>query len=147
MKRGVERVAVLDRNLSPGRGGIFAEELKAALYGGNGTAGPKVFGYILGLGGRELLLHHSKPVLRLASDPVRAVTGLRLRALLEDRTLREETRREILDLVRGNGALDYTFRRAEEYSLRAREIMAGFPVSAHREALGALAEFVLTREH
>ncbi len=73
--------------------------------------------------------------------------SVRLRALLEDRALREETRREILDMVRGNGALDYTFRRAEEYSLRARGIMAGFPVSAHREALGALAEFVLTREH
>ena len=54
MRGGVERVAVLDRNLSPGRGGIFAEELKAALYGGNGTAGPKVFGYILGLGGRDV---------------------------------------------------------------------------------------------
>jgi pyruvate ferredoxin oxidoreductase alpha subunit len=50
----LERVAVLDRNLSPGRGGIFAEELKAALYGGNGSPGPKVFGYILGLGGRDV---------------------------------------------------------------------------------------------
>lgn len=54
MQRGVERVAVLDRNLSPGRGGIFAEELKAALYGGNGAPRPKVFGYIVGLGGRDV---------------------------------------------------------------------------------------------
>ena len=45
---------MLDRNLSPGRGGIFAEELKAALYGANGGPRPKVFGYILGLGGRDV---------------------------------------------------------------------------------------------
>jgi pyruvate/2-oxoacid:ferredoxin oxidoreductase alpha subunit len=51
---GVERVAVLDRNLSPGRGGIFAEELKAALYGGNGGLHPQVFGYVVGLGGRDV---------------------------------------------------------------------------------------------
>jgi pyruvate/2-oxoacid:ferredoxin oxidoreductase alpha subunit len=54
MRRGVERVAVLDRNLSPGRGGIFAEELKAALYGGDGALAPKVFDYIVGLGGRDV---------------------------------------------------------------------------------------------
>ncbi len=54
VQEGVKRVAVLDRNLSPGRGGIFAEELKAALYGGNGAPTPKVFGYIVGLGGRDV---------------------------------------------------------------------------------------------
>lgn len=51
---GAERVAVLDRNLSPGRSGIFAEELKAALYGGNGFPRPEVYGYVLGLGGRDV---------------------------------------------------------------------------------------------
>lgn len=73
--------------------------------------------------------------------------GLRLRALLQDKALSKETRRQILDIVNGNGALEYTSKRAEEYSLRAREIMGGFPPSPHREALGALAEFVLNREH
>ncbi len=51
---GVERVAVLDRNLSPGRGGIFAEELRAALYSGNGFPRPEVYGYVVGLGGRDV---------------------------------------------------------------------------------------------
>ncbi|HLB35719.1 MAG TPA: hypothetical protein VJL31_04055 [Gemmatimonadales bacterium] len=51
---GAARVAVLDRNLSPGRGGIFAEELRAALYAGNGFQGPTVYGYVLGLGGRDV---------------------------------------------------------------------------------------------
>lgn len=73
--------------------------------------------------------------------------SVRLRSLLEDKALGEATQQEILDLVRGNGALDYTFERAREYSLRAREIMDAFPASAHRDALGALAEFVLMREN
>jgi len=73
--------------------------------------------------------------------------GLRLRALLEDKSLREDTQREILEIIRGNGALDYAFRRAQEYSTRAREIADAFPRSAYREALGALADFVLKREH
>ncbi|HWO88492.1 MAG TPA: hypothetical protein VNL98_05015 [Gemmatimonadales bacterium] len=51
---GAERVAVLDRNLSAGRGGIFAEEIRSALYHGNGRATPDVFGFVLGLGGRDV---------------------------------------------------------------------------------------------
>lgn len=52
--RGVSRVAVLDRNLSPGRGGIFAEEIRAALYDVPQDDRPKVYGYVLGLGGRDI---------------------------------------------------------------------------------------------
>ncbi len=73
--------------------------------------------------------------------------ALRLRALLEDKALRQETQREILDMVKGNGALEYTMSRAREYSLKARETMTGFPPSAYRDALGVLADFVLTRDH
>jgi pyruvate/2-oxoacid:ferredoxin oxidoreductase alpha subunit len=51
---GAERVAVLDRNCSPGRGGIFAEELRAALYDAEPDRRPAVHGFILGLGGRDV---------------------------------------------------------------------------------------------
>jgi pyruvate/2-oxoacid:ferredoxin oxidoreductase alpha subunit len=51
---GAARVAVLDRNLSPGRGGIFAEELRAALYDVPADDRPLLFGYVLGLGGRDV---------------------------------------------------------------------------------------------
>jgi pyruvate/2-oxoacid:ferredoxin oxidoreductase alpha subunit len=51
---GVRRVAVLDRNLSPGHGGIFAEELRAALYDLPADKRPLVEGYIVGLGGRDV---------------------------------------------------------------------------------------------
>ena len=51
---GVERVAVLDRNISPGHGGIFAEETRSALYDVPPDDRPQVFGYIVGLGGRDV---------------------------------------------------------------------------------------------
>ncbi|HSJ15614.1 MAG TPA: hypothetical protein VK939_14420 [Longimicrobiales bacterium] len=52
--RGVAKVAVLDRNLSPGHGGIFAEEIRSGLYEVPPDDRPKVFGYVLGLGGRDI---------------------------------------------------------------------------------------------
>jgi pyruvate/2-oxoacid:ferredoxin oxidoreductase alpha subunit len=45
-------VAVIDRNISYGHGGIFASELKAALYGMPNP--PTVFPFIIGLGGRDV---------------------------------------------------------------------------------------------
>lgn len=48
----VDRVAVIDRNISFGHGGIFAAELKAALY--HEPQRPKVFEFIAGLGGRDI---------------------------------------------------------------------------------------------
>jgi pyruvate ferredoxin oxidoreductase alpha subunit len=51
---GVPRVAVLDRNISPGHGGIFAEELRAALYAVAEPLRPQVDGYVIGLGGRDV---------------------------------------------------------------------------------------------
>lgn len=52
--RGVPRVAVLDRNISPGHGGIFAEELRSALYDLPDAERPELFGFVLGLGGRDI---------------------------------------------------------------------------------------------
>ena len=49
---GCKKVAVLDRNISFGQGGIFAQELKAALC--NEVERPHVFGFVAGLGGRDI---------------------------------------------------------------------------------------------
>jgi pyruvate/2-oxoacid:ferredoxin oxidoreductase alpha subunit len=49
---GKQKVAVVDRNCSFGASGIFAQELRAALY--SAEAPPKIFGYIAGLGGRDI---------------------------------------------------------------------------------------------
>jgi pyruvate/2-oxoacid:ferredoxin oxidoreductase alpha subunit len=51
---GVPTVAVLDRNISPGHGGIFAEEIRSGLYDLAAEKRPMVYGYIIGLGGRDV---------------------------------------------------------------------------------------------
>ena len=70
MIKGAKKVAVIDRNLSPGVGGIFAQELRASLY--SKEERPQIFGFISGLGGRDITpelieeaiqytLEHSQP--------------------------------------------------------------------------------------
>jgi pyruvate/2-oxoacid:ferredoxin oxidoreductase alpha subunit len=49
---GAKKIAVVDRNFSFGASGIFAQEIRAALC--NLDARPLVFGYIAGLGGRDV---------------------------------------------------------------------------------------------
>ncbi len=46
------KIAVIDRNFSFGASGIFAQEIRAALC--NLPGHPPVFGYVAGLGGRDL---------------------------------------------------------------------------------------------
>ncbi len=48
----VQKIAVVDRNFSFGASGIFAQEIRAALC--NTLNHPPVFGYITGLGGRDV---------------------------------------------------------------------------------------------
>jgi pyruvate/2-oxoacid:ferredoxin oxidoreductase alpha subunit len=50
--KGIKKVAVIERDLSPGQGGIFCQELKWALYGG--CEAPEVYGLISGLGGADI---------------------------------------------------------------------------------------------
>ena len=50
--RGARKVAVIDRNISFGHGGVFAQEVKSVLYSA-GLRTP-LFGFIAGLGGRDV---------------------------------------------------------------------------------------------
>ncbi len=50
--KGTEKVAVIDRNLSLGRGGIFCNEIKSALC--DLKKRPEVFSFITGLGGVDI---------------------------------------------------------------------------------------------
>jgi len=49
---GKQKLAVIDRNCSFGASGIFAQELRSALY--DAESPPQIFGYIAGLGGRDV---------------------------------------------------------------------------------------------
>jgi pyruvate/2-oxoacid:ferredoxin oxidoreductase alpha subunit len=55
-----KKIAVIDRNLSPGQEGVFCEELKSALY--SRLNGIPVFGFVLGLGGTNVSSSHIKKV-------------------------------------------------------------------------------------
>lgn len=46
------KIAVIDRNFSPGHGGIFAQEIRSTLY--DLAAPPKIFSYVIGIGGRDV---------------------------------------------------------------------------------------------
>lgn len=50
--RKAKKVAVIDRNISLGQGGIFAEEIKSAFC--NVEPKPLIYGFIAGLGGRDI---------------------------------------------------------------------------------------------
>jgi pyruvate/2-oxoacid:ferredoxin oxidoreductase alpha subunit len=47
-----KKVVVIDRNFSFGASGIFAQEVRAAIC--NVPGHPPIFGYIAGLGGRDI---------------------------------------------------------------------------------------------
>lgn len=63
---GCERVAVIDRNISVGVGGIFAQEIRAALFGMENP--PMVFNYIAGLGGRDIRPTHIREIYQNTRD-------------------------------------------------------------------------------
>jgi pyruvate/2-oxoacid:ferredoxin oxidoreductase alpha subunit len=50
--KSAPKIAVIDRNISFGAGGIFAQEIRAALC--SQEPHPRVFGYVAGLGGRDI---------------------------------------------------------------------------------------------
>ena len=52
--KGKKKVAIIDRNFSPGATGIWAQEIRSALYELPGDERPLIYGYIAGLGGRDI---------------------------------------------------------------------------------------------
>lgn len=67
--RGVPIVGVIDRNICPGFGGIFAQEIKAALYDLEERFRPAIYGFIAGLGGRDITPNTIDEILRRTVHP------------------------------------------------------------------------------
>lgn len=63
---GARKIAVLDRNFSFGASGIFAQEIRAALC--NHPGHPQVFGYIGGLGGRDITTDTLETIYRMTKE-------------------------------------------------------------------------------
>lgn len=53
--------------------------------------------------------------------------------------------KKIIDIVKSNGALDYTFQKANEFSTSARNILNDFPKSDYRESLFRISDYILHR--
>lgn len=69
----------------------------------------------------------------------------RILDMLRKGRLQDGDKQEILLLLANNGSLEYTYRKAEEFAQKAKETILRFPQSPHRESLGLLSDFILTR--
>lgn len=64
--KDVERVGVIDRNISFGHEGIFFSEIKSALY--NTPNPPKAYDFIAGLGGRDVTPQDIEAMIRMTME-------------------------------------------------------------------------------
>jgi pyruvate ferredoxin oxidoreductase alpha subunit len=69
MCKGVKKLIVLERALSPGAGGIIGAEVRAAL--SRMAQPPEVYNYAAGLGGRDMPLDLLERILKASSKPAR----------------------------------------------------------------------------
>ena len=67
--------------------------------------------------------------------------------LLKQKNQDRESLEEVLRIVKSTGALDYTHKKAEEFSHKSRDIISQFPKSTQQEALSLLSEFILKRRN
>jgi len=75
-----EQIGVIDRNISFGHEGIFFSEIKAALYNSNLSARPRIYGFIAGLGGRDVTPEDIQDMIHLtASGEADETTWFKLR--------------------------------------------------------------------
>ncbi|MFQ6070876.1 MAG: polyprenyl synthetase family protein [Candidatus Aminicenantales bacterium] len=70
----------------------------------------------------------------------------RIKRILESKNLEKESQEEIIDIISSNGALDYTFEKAKEFSEDSKKSISLFPDSIYRDALCHFADFILTRK-
>ena len=76
MLGGAKNVAVLDQSVSPGTDSPLCQEVKSALYGLNGgKPAPRVFGFVAGLGGRDIVPENVERMLAVAEGEHPPVPG------------------------------------------------------------------------
>ena len=65
--------------------------------------------------------------------------------LIHNRKTEKNAGKKILAHIVSHGALDYAYQRAAAFSQKAKDILAAFPRSPHRESLDRMADMVLQR--
>src|SRR5213593_2064132 len=86
------------------------------------------------------------PVIYLLRRGGRAAADL-VSTVLADRGFDRVSRDELVRVARDNGALEEARAQAERYAAAARADLASFDRSPYREALQALPDFILARDH
>jgi octaprenyl-diphosphate synthase len=69
-----------------------------------------------------------------------------IRTVVTDRAVSKEQWRDIVQLLREHGTPDLAYAKALEYATRAKSVLDVFPPSREKEALMALADYVLSRD-
>jgi octaprenyl-diphosphate synthase len=82
-------------------------------------------------------------LLRRAGAPAQEM----VRAVLDDRGFGRVSQEALVDLAREHGALDEARRAAERFAESARQQLRAFEPSPYRDALEALPDFILARDH
>jgi pyruvate ferredoxin oxidoreductase alpha subunit len=85
---GKQGVAVIDQNLSPGRGGMLHTELASALYGVK-DAPPVLASFVGGLGGRDITAEELYEIADVTRKAARAGVAPEPRLLFQESELRE----------------------------------------------------------
>jgi octaprenyl-diphosphate synthase len=75
-----------------------------------------------------------------------AIERNRIQDMFEQKGLKESAAHEILDIVRSNGALDYTYQRAVDFSKKSQSLLQQLPPSACRDSLLLISEYVVNRD-
>ena len=69
-----------------------------------------------------------------------------IRGVVSERAVTKEQWRDIIRMLREQNAPDLAYAKATEYAGRAKASLDVFPPSREREALKALADYVLSRD-
>jgi octaprenyl-diphosphate synthase len=85
------------------------------------------------------------PIIYLLQRGGAEADGL-IRSVVADRAVSKEQWREIVRLLREHGTPDMAYAKALEYATRAKSALDVFPPSREKEALMALADYVLSRD-
>jgi len=70
----------------------------------------------------------------------------RISELFNQKNFSQYSQKKIIDIVKSNGALEYTFQKANDFSMSARQILNNFPESAFRESLTQISDYILHRD-
>jgi octaprenyl-diphosphate synthase len=70
----------------------------------------------------------------------------RLTRLIEESGLNKNSLDEILDIIKSNGALDYTHKKAAEFSICSRNLIKKLPPSSYRDTLSLFPDYILYRK-